>query len=185
MEKFWAILKKSIGGFLGVTGFLLSLVMVPIYLFFFLKERPHIEATVEGISAFAGFAFEGRGGRGAFSDQHLYHRLFSRSASGLPGGWNPHWQRSDFVRIEFCPVDRRPRCRSDHDPLHRDHSLLGSRGSDCGGPIWRLVASVLGYGHISLSSRISKECSTPRGSLGIRSAFTPSPSLFRFLSGAC
>ena len=43
MEKFWAILKKSIGGFLGVTGFLLSLVMVPIYLFFFLKERPHIE----------------------------------------------------------------------------------------------------------------------------------------------
>lgn len=41
--KFWEILKKSIGGFLGVTGFLLSLVMVPIYLFFFLKERPRIE----------------------------------------------------------------------------------------------------------------------------------------------
>jgi predicted PurR-regulated permease PerM len=43
MEKFWVILRKSIGGFLGVTGFLLSLVMVPIYLFFFLKERPRIE----------------------------------------------------------------------------------------------------------------------------------------------
>ncbi len=43
MEKFWDILKKSIGGFLGVTGFLLSLVMVPLYLFFFLKERPNIE----------------------------------------------------------------------------------------------------------------------------------------------
>jgi predicted PurR-regulated permease PerM len=43
MEKFWDILKKSIGGFLGVTGFLLSLIMVPIYLFFFLKERPRIE----------------------------------------------------------------------------------------------------------------------------------------------
>ena len=43
MEKFWTLLKKSIGGFLGVTGFLLSLVMVPIYLFFFLKERPRIE----------------------------------------------------------------------------------------------------------------------------------------------
>ena len=41
--KFWDILKRSIGGFLGVTGFLLSLVMVPIYLFFFLKERPRIE----------------------------------------------------------------------------------------------------------------------------------------------
>jgi predicted PurR-regulated permease PerM len=41
--KLWDILKKSIGGFLGITGFLLSLVMVPIYLFFFLKERPRIE----------------------------------------------------------------------------------------------------------------------------------------------
>src|SRR5439155_23691572 len=42
-EKFWNLLKKSIGGFLGVTGFLLSLVLVPIHLFFFLKERPRIE----------------------------------------------------------------------------------------------------------------------------------------------
>jgi predicted PurR-regulated permease PerM len=43
MEKFWQILKKSIGGFLGVAGFLLSLVLVPIYLFFLLKEKPRIE----------------------------------------------------------------------------------------------------------------------------------------------
>ena len=42
-EKIWLLLKTSIGGFLGITGFLLSLVMVPIYLFFFLKERPAIE----------------------------------------------------------------------------------------------------------------------------------------------
>ncbi|HMJ05719.1 MAG TPA: AI-2E family transporter, partial [Chthoniobacterales bacterium] len=42
-EKFWLLLKTSIGGFLGITGFLLSLVMVPIYLFFLLKERPAIE----------------------------------------------------------------------------------------------------------------------------------------------
>ena len=42
-EKFWGLLKTSIGGFLGVTGFLLSLVMVPIYLYFLLKERPGIE----------------------------------------------------------------------------------------------------------------------------------------------
>lgn len=42
-ERFWNLLKKSIGGFLGVTGFLLSLILVPIYLFFFLKERPRIE----------------------------------------------------------------------------------------------------------------------------------------------
>ena len=42
-EKLWALLKQSIGGFLGITGFLLSLVMVPIYLFFLLKESPAIE----------------------------------------------------------------------------------------------------------------------------------------------
>ncbi|HVI81115.1 MAG TPA: AI-2E family transporter [Chthoniobacterales bacterium] len=42
-EKIWNIVKKSIGGFLGAFGFLLSLVMVPIYLFFLLKERPRIE----------------------------------------------------------------------------------------------------------------------------------------------
>jgi len=44
MEKFWDILKTSIGGFLGVTGFLLSLILVPIYLFFLLNEKPRIEA---------------------------------------------------------------------------------------------------------------------------------------------
>src|SRR4029077_17622110 len=43
MEKFWDILKKSIGGFLGVTGFLLSLILVPIYLLFLLNEKPRIE----------------------------------------------------------------------------------------------------------------------------------------------
>jgi predicted PurR-regulated permease PerM len=42
-EKLWDILKKSIGGFLGITGFLLSLILVPIYLFFLLKEKPRIE----------------------------------------------------------------------------------------------------------------------------------------------
>jgi len=41
-EKIWSILKQSIGGFLGITGFLLSLIMVPIYLFFLLKESPAI-----------------------------------------------------------------------------------------------------------------------------------------------
>ena len=43
-EKLWAIVQKSIGGFLGITGFLLSFIMVPIYLFFLLKEGPRIES---------------------------------------------------------------------------------------------------------------------------------------------
>lgn len=41
--RLWEIVKKSVGGFLGVTGFLFSLIMVPIYLFFLLRERPAIE----------------------------------------------------------------------------------------------------------------------------------------------
>ncbi len=41
--KLWLLVKTSVGGFLGITGFLLSLVMVPIYAFFLLKERPSIE----------------------------------------------------------------------------------------------------------------------------------------------
>jgi predicted PurR-regulated permease PerM len=41
-EKLWHIVQSSIGGFLGATGFLLSLVLVPIYLFFLLKEGPNI-----------------------------------------------------------------------------------------------------------------------------------------------
>ncbi len=43
LGKLWEILKKSIGGFLGATGFLLSLILVPVYLFFLLKEKPRIE----------------------------------------------------------------------------------------------------------------------------------------------
>src|SRR5215471_10486668 len=43
LGKLWNILKTSIGGFLGVTGFLLSLILVPVYLFFLLKEKPRIE----------------------------------------------------------------------------------------------------------------------------------------------
>jgi predicted PurR-regulated permease PerM len=43
LEKLWAILKNSIGGFLGITGFLLSLILVPIYLFFLLNEKPRIQ----------------------------------------------------------------------------------------------------------------------------------------------
>jgi len=43
ITKLWSLVKTSVGGFLGVTGFLLSLVMVPIYSFFLLKEGPAIQ----------------------------------------------------------------------------------------------------------------------------------------------
>jgi predicted PurR-regulated permease PerM len=44
LDKLWDILKRSIGGFLGITGFLLSLILVPIYLFFLLNEKPRIQS---------------------------------------------------------------------------------------------------------------------------------------------
>src|SRR6266542_2523066 len=43
MGKLCEILKISIVGFLGITGFLLSLILVPIYLFFLLNEKPRIQ----------------------------------------------------------------------------------------------------------------------------------------------
>lgn len=41
-RKVWDFLSSSLGGFLGFFGFLLSLVIVPLYLFYFLTESPHI-----------------------------------------------------------------------------------------------------------------------------------------------
>ena len=57
-EKIWTLLKQSIGGFLGVTGFLLSLVMVPIYLIFPFEGKPGDRAALAGISSAPEFALE-------------------------------------------------------------------------------------------------------------------------------
>lgn len=38
-------IRKSVGGFLGAFGFLLSLILVPVYLFFFLKDTPKISES--------------------------------------------------------------------------------------------------------------------------------------------
>jgi predicted PurR-regulated permease PerM len=42
---FGRFLQRSVGGFLGVFGMLLSLVLVPVFLFFFLKEGPSISSN--------------------------------------------------------------------------------------------------------------------------------------------
>ncbi len=44
-QALWGFVQSSIGGVLGWTGFLLSLVLVPVYLFFFLKNSESISAT--------------------------------------------------------------------------------------------------------------------------------------------
>ena len=38
----WSLIRSSLGGFLGVLGFLLSMIIVPIYLYYFLIEAPNI-----------------------------------------------------------------------------------------------------------------------------------------------
>jgi predicted PurR-regulated permease PerM len=42
---FGGFLQRSVGGFLGVFGMMLSLVLVPVFLFFFLKEGPSISSN--------------------------------------------------------------------------------------------------------------------------------------------
>jgi predicted PurR-regulated permease PerM len=42
MKKTWDFIQSSVGGFLGVFGFLLSMIIVPLYLFYFLANGDHI-----------------------------------------------------------------------------------------------------------------------------------------------
>jgi predicted PurR-regulated permease PerM len=41
----WNVIRTSVGGFLGVFGFLLSMVIVPVYLYYFLIEGPTISES--------------------------------------------------------------------------------------------------------------------------------------------
>ena len=45
LQKTWTFITNSVGGFLGVFGFLVSLVIVPIYLYYFLIEAKNIAAS--------------------------------------------------------------------------------------------------------------------------------------------
>lgn len=45
IAKMWNFIRTSVGGFLGVFGFLLSMIIVPIYLFYFLIESRNIQAS--------------------------------------------------------------------------------------------------------------------------------------------
>lgn len=42
LQNLFQFVKRSVGGFLGIFGSILSLILVPVYLFFFLKDSPHI-----------------------------------------------------------------------------------------------------------------------------------------------
>ncbi len=45
LRNIWHFITSSVGGFLGVFGFLLSMVIVPVYLWYFLIEGPNISAS--------------------------------------------------------------------------------------------------------------------------------------------
>jgi predicted PurR-regulated permease PerM len=45
LKKTWTFVTNSVGGFLGVFGFLVSMVIVPIYLYYFLIEAKNIAAS--------------------------------------------------------------------------------------------------------------------------------------------
>lgn len=45
VQKLWHFVTSSVGGFLGVFGFLLSMIIVPVYLWYFLVESPTISAN--------------------------------------------------------------------------------------------------------------------------------------------
>jgi len=44
LKNIWDFITSSVGGFLGVFGFLLSMIIVPVYLWYFLIESPNIAA---------------------------------------------------------------------------------------------------------------------------------------------
>jgi predicted PurR-regulated permease PerM len=44
LKNIWNFIKSSVGGFLGIFGFLLSLIIVPLYLYYFLLESATIKA---------------------------------------------------------------------------------------------------------------------------------------------
>lgn len=45
LNQVWRMIKSNIGGFLGAFGFILSMIIVPLYLFYFLIESAHIKET--------------------------------------------------------------------------------------------------------------------------------------------
>ena len=147
MEKFWDILKKSIGGFLGITGFLLSLILVPIYLFFLLNEKPRIEQHWKEYLPLRASPLQRRSRGSLVRNQQLRHRLFSGTTTGMSGRWHTHRDSADAIWSQFCAGDWRACCRADNDPLYRHHHLLGASRSDCRVPMGRLGAPDLCNGN--------------------------------------
>jgi predicted PurR-regulated permease PerM len=91
-RKTWDVVLSSVGGFLGVLGFFLSLIIVPVYLYYFLLEAPNIaqswgdylplrasafkDEVVSALSEINGYLF-------AFFRGQLVVSLINGAATGL------------------------------------------------------------------------------------------------------
>ncbi|MGV3532956.1 MAG: AI-2E family transporter [Chthoniobacteraceae bacterium] len=91
-RKTWDVILSSVGGFLGVLGFFLSLIIVPVYLYYFLLEAPNIaqswgdylplrasafkDEVVSALSEINGYLF-------AFFRGQLVVSLINGAATGL------------------------------------------------------------------------------------------------------
>ena len=170
--KLWLLIKTSVGGFLGVTGFLLSLVMVPIYSFFLLKERPAIQrrwkeylplrnsplkdevaTTLSQINSYVIAYFRGQ--------------LLVCLVDGLLIG-----SCLTALGLNFAPLIGLLVVPLTMIPLSRDCYLLDPRGSDCGRAVGRLVVSLLGHHNLYRRAKCWRVSSTRRAS-----SVTPSVSI--------
>ena len=161
MEKFWDILKKSIGGFLGVTGFLLSLILVPIYLFFLLNEKPRIERHWKEYlplraSPLRDEVAEVLSQINSYVTAYFRGQLLVCLIDGILIG-------ATLTRIwpQFCAGDWGHGGGPYHDPLHRDHNLLGASRSDCRFPMGRLGSPDLGDSNFHRNTKSGRHILRP------------------------
>ena len=135
LGKLWDILKTSIGGFLGATGFLLSLILVPVYLFFLLKEKPRIEERWTDYLPLRASPLKNEVADvilqiNSYVVAYFRGQLLVCLIDGILIG-----TASDTVRPELCGSHRRNGGRAHDDSLYRDHHLLGAGCSHRGIPM--------------------------------------------------
>jgi hypothetical protein len=118
----WAFVRSSVGGFLGVFGFLLSFIIVPLYLYYFLIESAKIQEQWSDYLPLRASAFKdlprGLLPRPAFRQRHQWHRHRHRSGRGRAGFWPAHWPGA---------------LRGRHHPISRHRSVLDPGGGHRGG----------------------------------------------------
>ena len=126
LGKLWDILKTSIGGFLGATGFLLSLILVPVYLFFLLKEKPRIEQRWTDYLPLRASPLKNEVADvilqiNSYVVAYFRGQLLVCLVDGILIG-----TALTVYRTELCGSDRRNGGCAHDDSVYRDHYLLGA-----------------------------------------------------------